>query len=109
MMGIMVVNELIKEQKEFNANLGTVLGLIANNALERKSCYDGYEEVYRENIYMHNSISDFLFHLNICEVMGWWSTHLGIWMVTQVAFCWNILLQVIFCAWQDQWRRAVGL
>lgn len=63
----------------------------------------------RENIYMQNTISDLLFHLNICEVVSWWTAHLGIRMVTQVAFCRDVLLQVIFCAWQDQWRCAVWL
>lgn len=106
----------VSEQKSIKsfAHLGTILILgmiVANNALKTETVFDGISpgNVYRDDIYMQNTISDFLFHLNISEIMSRWSAHLGVWVMTQVAFCRDVLLQVVFCARQDQWRCAVWL
>ena len=89
------------------------MGLWANNALEKENKFSQIDLIRTtttgENIYMQNTISDFLFHLNICEIVNWCSTHLWVWMMTQVACCGDILLQIVLGTWQDQWRCSVWL
>lgn len=84
--------------------------LLPTTRWKQKSFWNSHKVIdYGDDNYMQNTISDFLFHLNICEIVSRWSAHLGIWVMTQVAFCRDVFLQVVFGAWQDQWRCAVWL